>query len=168
MGWRANIPLRLIFMARAPCRTRWALDGHRGGNGAYQDSGAIMAKLPDGTTVPTAKENFGFTDGIGDPVFQGQYEPELEKSQVLGSGKISGTSHRWEALATGEFILGHASEAQELPTASPPWSFTRNGTFMACRKLHQKRAPSMATSPRRRCNSIISAGLPVFGKPTKP
>lgn len=113
------------------------LTGHRGGNGEYQDSSAIMVQQPDGTKVPTAKEHFGFTDGIGDPTFEGQYEQKVETYAVLGSGKIDETSHEWEPLAAGEFILGHASEAQELPPASPPWSFTRNGSFLAYRKLHQ-------------------------------
>jgi Dyp-type peroxidase family len=113
------------------------LSGHKGSSGDYQDSSAIMADLPDGNRVPTAKENFGFTDGISDPAFAGQYEPAQEADEVVGGGKLKPGGGGWMPLATGEFILGHASEAQELPPTSAPYSFMRNGTFMVYRKLHQ-------------------------------
>jgi Dyp-type peroxidase family len=113
------------------------LAGHKGGNAEYQESAAIMANLPDGRRVPTAKENFGFTDGIADPAFAGQYEPALEAAAAVGGGKLIPGEKGWAPLATGEFILGHAGEAQELPPTAQPWSFMRNGTFMVYRKLHQ-------------------------------
>jgi Dyp-type peroxidase family len=113
------------------------LSGHKGPNLDYQDSAALMAEIAPGKKVPTAKEHFGYTDGIGDPVFAGQYEPDREKSDVIGSGKIKVNDDKWMPLATGEFILGHFNEAQELPPSAPPWSFMRSGTFMAYRKLHQ-------------------------------
>lgn len=113
------------------------LTGHKGSASDYQDSSAIMAQLPDGRVVPTAKENFGFTDGISDPAFAGQYEPAAEAEAVIGGGKLAPGGHGWAPIATGEFILGHASEAQELQPAAAPASFMRNGTFMVYRKLHQ-------------------------------
>jgi deferrochelatase/peroxidase EfeB len=57
--------------------------------------------------------------------------------EVIGNGKLLPGNKGWAALAAGEFILGHPSEAQELPPTAAPWSFMRNGTFMAYRKLHQ-------------------------------
>jgi Dyp-type peroxidase family len=113
------------------------LSGHKGPSPDYQDSAAIMAPQPDGTAIPTAAEHFGFADGIGDPVFAGQYEPDKMAAAVVGSGKLLPGSQGWAALATGEFILGHVNEAQQLPPAPPPWLFTRNGTYMAYRKLHE-------------------------------
>jgi Dyp-type peroxidase family len=113
------------------------LTGHKGSSTEYQDSSAIMATLADGSRIPTAKENFGFTDGISDPAFAGQYEPALEAEAAVGGGKLTPAGDGWAPLATGEFILGHASEAQELPPSTVPWSFMRNGTFMVYRKLHQ-------------------------------
>jgi Dyp-type peroxidase family len=113
------------------------LSGHEGPNPDYQDSAALMAPIAPGRKVPTAKEHFGFTDGIGDPVFAGQYEADVQKRSMIGSGKIKVNEDKWTALATGEFILGHFNEAQELPPSAPPWSFMRSGTFMAYRKLHQ-------------------------------
>jgi Dyp-type peroxidase family len=113
------------------------LTGHKGPNAEYQDSSALMAKMKDGRTIPTAKEHFGFTDGIADPAFAGQYEAKDEAEAVRGGGKVRPGNKGWAPLATGEFILGHASEAQELPPTAPPWSLMRNGTFMVYRKLHQ-------------------------------
>jgi Dyp-type peroxidase family len=51
--------------------------------------------------------------------------------------KPADPNERGRRLATGEFILGHVNEAQELPPTAPPWWFVRNGTFMAYRKLHE-------------------------------
>jgi Dyp-type peroxidase family len=116
------------------------LSGHKGGSPDYQDSAAIMADLPDGRRVPTALENFRFTDGISDPAFAGQYEPAEEAEAVIGGGKMMSGSNGWAPLATGEFILGHESEAQELPPSAVPYGFLRNGTFMVYRKLHQNLA----------------------------
>ncbi len=112
------------------------LSGHEGPNADYQDSAALMDTF-NGRIVPSAREHFGFADGIGDPVFAGQYEKEREEHDVVGSGKLPPGGDTWKPLATGEFILGHFNEAQELPPSAPPWSFMRSGTFAAYRKLHQ-------------------------------
>lgn len=86
-------------------------------------------------SLPTPKEHFGFADGIGDPVFDGQYRPEEMRERVVGRGKrVNGT---WRPIATGEFLLGHPDESQELPPAAMPPEFSQNGTFMAFRKLHE-------------------------------
>ncbi|MDU8910754.1 peroxidase [Aestuariicoccus sp. MJ-SS9] len=104
------------------------------GDQPYQDASAVFDDL-DGAVVPTPKEHFGFTDGIGNPVFEGQYPKEAEKVAVIGRGKRMGKG--WEPLATGEFILGHPDESQELPPTSMPPEFMHNGTFFAYRKLHE-------------------------------
>jgi hypothetical protein len=49
------------------------LRGHRGDDAAYQDSAALMRELAPGRRAPTSKEHFGFVNGVGDPVFAGQY-----------------------------------------------------------------------------------------------
>ncbi len=108
------------------------LSGHRGDDGAehlpFQD---VHAVFEDGK--PTSKEHFGYTDGIGDPVFEGlPGKPE----RVVGRGKqLKGG--KWAPLATGEFILGHRDEAEEYPIAPAPQLLSRNGTFMVYRKLHE-------------------------------
>lgn len=79
----------------------------------------------------TTKEHFGYTDGFGNPDFKG-----AERDCVPGQGKLT-KDGTWEALATGEFLLGYADESGELPVAPIPHLLARNGTFMVYRKLHQ-------------------------------
>ena len=57
-------------------------------------------------------------------------------NKVIGQGKLT-AKQTWEPLATGEFLLGYSDEAQETPGSAMPIGFSRNGTFMAYRKLHQ-------------------------------
>ncbi len=108
------------------------LSGHRGDDGAehllFQDVHAVVEN-----GKPTSKEHFGYTDGIGDPVFEGL---PGRAERVIGRGKQmkDGT---WAPLATGEFILGHRDEADEYPAAPAPQLLSRNGTFMVYRKLHE-------------------------------
>jgi Dyp-type peroxidase family len=105
------------------------LSGHRQYPHTYQDMSVLQ---PDPT-----KEHFGFTDGIGDPVFEGQYPHEADLlAAVIGQGKLT-ASQEWLPLATGEFLLGHVDEAQETAGGAMPIDFSRNGTFMAYRKMHQ-------------------------------
>jgi Dyp-type peroxidase family len=79
----------------------------------------------------TTKEHFGYTDGFGNPDFKG-----AQRECTPGQGKLT-ESGTWEALATGEFLLGYADEAGELPVAPIPHLLARNGTFMVYRKMHQ-------------------------------
>jgi Dyp-type peroxidase family len=113
------------------------LTGHSGPGGArdlpYQPASAIYE---EGT--PTAKEHFGYTDGIGDPFFKGATSHD---SNVIGGGKVTLQSpdgkQGWEPLETGEFILGYKDEAFECPEAPSPKLLSHNGTFMVYRKLHE-------------------------------
>ncbi len=107
------------------------LPGHRGEGGrelAYQDSSVLYE---NGHPVP--KEHFGYTDGISDPVFEGQ---PGNAYRTRGRGKLTDTGG-WAPLETGEFLLGHPDEAMEYPAAPMPALLSRNGTFMAYRKLHE-------------------------------
>jgi Dyp-type peroxidase family len=91
-----------------------------------QDACAIYVK-----EKPSSQEHFGYTDGFGNPDFKG-----AERDCVPGQGKLT-SDGQWEALATGEFLLGYADEAGELPVAPIPHLLGRNGTFLVYRKLHQ-------------------------------
>ena len=113
--------------------------GHIGPGGApllYQDASAVYV---DGK--PTAKEHFGYTDGISNPFFKGALSHE---DNVLGGGKPTGmppeTRAGWEPLETGEFLLGHKDEASEYPEAPIPSLLGMNGTFLVLRKLHENTA----------------------------
>lgn len=105
--------------------------GHKGPDGSllpYQDASAVFEN-----GQPTAKEHFGFTDGIGNPYFEGCGNAE---SRLPGRGKLN-RDGSWSPLATGEFILGHIDEAEEYPLAPTPFLLSRNGTYMVYRKLHE-------------------------------
>ncbi|MDW4496499.1 peroxidase [Sulfitobacter sp. D35] len=112
------------------------LAGHGPDGADFQQAGALLARREDGTMRTDPREHFGFVDGVGDPVFEGQFAPEAEARRVRGRGKIvhDGT---WKPIATGEFVIGHVDESQELTAASTPDCLTRNGSFMAFRKLHE-------------------------------
>jgi deferrochelatase/peroxidase EfeB len=102
----------------------------------FQELSALLEHKPDGTATPLPKEHFGFTDAIGDPVFDGQYPGGHEQTIATGNGVLDGDG-KWRPLATGEFLLGYPDEAQEIAGAAMPHEFSRNGTFMAYRKQHQ-------------------------------
>ncbi len=106
----------------------------RAGDQDYQSASAVFDKIGE-ATIPTPKEHFGFTDGISDPVFEGQYPEEKMKTAVIGRGERE--NGEWKPIAAGEFLLGHPDESQELPPTAMPPEFMRNGTFMAYRKLHE-------------------------------
>ncbi|OSP56828.1 peroxidase [Pseudoruegeria sp. SK021] len=106
------------------------------GDQLYQAASAIFADY-NGIKVPTPKEHFGFTDGIGDPVFAGQFPAEEEKLAAIGRGKRMSRGAGWVPLATGEFLLGHPDESQEIPPTAPPPNLMHNGSFMVYRKLHE-------------------------------
>ncbi len=101
----------------------------------YQEASAVTIKTSEGEYI-TPEEHFGYRDGIGDPVFEGQFAPDIEAGRVPGRGKIK-PDGSWAALATGEFLLGHPDESQEIPGAALPPEFSLNGTFMAFRKLQE-------------------------------
>ena len=102
----------------------------------FQDARAQFVETKPGVDRPTRKEHFGFADGFGNPVFEGQFDPKVEDQVVVGRGKLQ-PDQTWEPLKTGEFVLGHTDESQQLPTQARPWELTHNGTFMVYRKLHQ-------------------------------
>jgi len=108
----------------------------KNGDAEYQAASAVFRDV-DGVRIPTPREHFGLTDGIGDPVFKGQHPPEKEPHAVIGRGKWMNAKDGWQPLETGEFILGHPDESQELPPTAMPPTFMHNGTFMVYRKLHE-------------------------------
>jgi Dyp-type peroxidase family len=114
------------------------LAGHRGPGGREDLEYQAASALFDEKGVPTPKEHFGYTDGIGDAFFKGTGAHE---SNVIGGGKLTGLPPSlrvgWAPLETGEFLLGYKDEARECPEAPSPKLLSHNGTFMVYRKLHQ-------------------------------
>jgi Dyp-type peroxidase family len=113
--------------------------GHGPEKAAFQAASALMMPLGGGRAVPTPKEHFGFTDAIGDPIYEGQLDPAKEALAAIGQSKLM-PDQSWKPLAAGEFVLGHPDEAQEIFPVAAPLELMRNGTFMAYRKLHQNTA----------------------------
>ena len=114
------------------------LSGHGPTLAQYQEMSAVL-RDDAGKAAPTNKEHFGLSDGFGDPVFVGQYGPKAQAIKQIGGGKLE-PDQSWAPLATGEFLLGYPDEAQEIPGGAMPIEFSRNGTFMAYRKLHENTA----------------------------
>jgi Dyp-type peroxidase family len=132
MEYQALVKLAEPFKTGVEC-----LNGHRGPNGQLLDY-QTASVLYDQNNIPTAKEHFGFDDGISNPFFKGT---GAHPNSVIGGGKVTGkdpkTMEGWEPLETGEFILGYKDEAFECPEAPMPPLLGRNGTYMVFRKLHQ-------------------------------
>ena len=112
----------------------------------------VLAEHEDKNDIRyTEHEHFGFFDGIADPVFDGQYPQEIEAEELIGQGKR--TAGAWYPLSTGEFLLGYPDEAMETPALPVPYLFSKNGTFLVVRKLHQFVA---------RFNRVVHDQLPSF------
>lgn len=81
-------------------------------------------------------EHFGFRDDISYPAFDGI--PTLDQEDIDGRGKLIGGA--WQALATGEFVLGEPNESGEITLAglsTDAQTLLRNGTFAVFRHLQQ-------------------------------
>ena len=111
------------------------LRGHAPDQTDYQEASALL-KRDSAAFKALPAEHFGFTDGIGNPVFAGQLETREQRRSIVGAGKQL-PDGSWRPLATGEFLLGYSDESQETPPAPLPVEFARNCTFMVYRKLHQ-------------------------------
>ena len=128
---------RILSLIDLPSKGVELLTGHRGDDGKdalpYQEASALYA---DG--APTAKEHFGYTDGISNPFFKGAL---TDSSNVIGGGKVTGgdveSSAGWAPLETGEFLLGYKDEACEYPESPMPGPLAANGTYLVYRKLHE-------------------------------
>ncbi|MFM7313110.1 MAG: hypothetical protein ACKO0M_08095 [Cyanobium sp.] len=116
-----------------------------------RDDGILASSGDDDDLRYGEYEHFGFFDGSADPVFEGQFPPEAQAEAVIGQGRLEGGA--WQPLATGEFLLGYGDEAQEMPAAALPFSFSRNGTFLVMRQLQQNVADF---------EEAISRQLPAF------
>jgi Dyp-type peroxidase family len=132
------------------------MSGHGPDRAPFQDACALTVQNPtDKTFKPLPIEHFGFRDGFGEPFIEGQ-DLGMDGASAIGSGKLL-AKDKWAPLATGEFLLGHPDEAQEIPDGTAPSEITRNGTFMVYRKLHQNIG---------RFNDFISRSADTYAKMT--
>jgi deferrochelatase/peroxidase EfeB len=162
------------------------LEGHRGPDPRWQELSAIWKRGEDGVCRPVPMEHFGFVDGVADTVFDGQMAPADLAERAIGQGKLL-PDQSWAPLAPGEFLLGWPDESQEIAGAAMPLDFSRNGTFVAWRKLHQnvfawrrymdaqaERFSAVMGVPREQAQPILAAkiagrwqdGTPLMAAPT--
>jgi Dyp-type peroxidase family len=79
--------------------------------------------------LPGGRDQFGFKDGIAQPVIEGS---GAEPRPGDGLPERGGS---WRMLRPGEFVLGYTDEDGGLPAAPAP-PFDRNATFVVYRKMH--------------------------------
>jgi deferrochelatase/peroxidase EfeB len=101
---------------------------------------------------PTPNEHFGYTDGFGNPDYEG-----VERNTIPGQGKLM-PDGKWAPLATGEFILGYPDEGASCRPARSPTSsgsmarIWRTGSCMrmwrASGSISTKRASSILAARR--------------------
>ncbi len=85
----------------------------------------------DVEVLPGGTEHFGYADGFSQPDVEG-----LEQSSRHGQGVYEGHG-RWRPVRPGEFVLGYPDEEGVLPPAPRPDALSRNGSYLAYRKLRQ-------------------------------
>jgi len=131
---------RQILALLVECPGVVQLSGQRGGGSddlPYQPAAAIPPK-PEEAGFPGGKEHFGYSDGISTTFFKGCGADPME---VIGEDKpVKGdprTLEGWAPVAAGELIFGYPDEAFEYPEAPGPPLFSRNGTYLVYRKLHE-------------------------------
>jgi len=98
--------------------------------GIRTSGGVELVKLLSAGRDANSKENFGFLDGIGQPIIEGTGR---EAKQLGRTGHAT-------VIKAGEFILGYENEMQTtdpLPATPKMPEFGRNGTYLVFRQLEQ-------------------------------
>jgi Dyp-type peroxidase family len=93
-------------------------------------AGVTPEKPIEAAFLPDSREHFGYRDGLSQPAI------DLAPSANDAGQGVRGRFGRERSLALGEFVHGYRDEDGVFGTAPPP-PFSRNGTFMVMRKLHQ-------------------------------
>lgn len=96
---------------------------------AATDGAVTLVRDQRADFLPTARDHFGFNDGIARPAVVG-CEPKARPGDGLPE-----PDGRWRSIRAGEFLLGYEDEDGGMPAAPAP-PFDRNGTFEVYRKMH--------------------------------
>lgn len=78
----------------------------------------------DAEMLPSGREHFGYSDGIGQPLIE-------------GSGD-AGYPGQGAALNTNKLLLGYPDESGQVPPMPQPDALGRNGTFLVFRKTYER------------------------------
>jgi len=116
--------IHVVLTALAPDEQRLESVLERARKAYHELSGVKAIWRQDCYALPSAREHFGFRDGISHP-------------PVEGSG-IPGTNPREPPFKAGEFVLGYPDEMGGFPPMPRPEALGRNGTYVVFRKLHQR------------------------------
>ena len=93
----------------------------------HQEAEAIFANGSRSLRI----EHFGFAEGLSNP----HIDLLADDTRQFLASNVDGRDHRMVAL--GEFILGYPDEGSEIGAMPVPHAFSRNGTYLVVRKLHQ-------------------------------
>lgn len=120
-------------LAMISAKSQEALDRHEEALRAELEAnaGLEIVHYECGAALPTGTEHFGYADGFAQPTIEGSPATDRPGGGAVRSGG------GWRPIRAGEFILGYEDEENVLPTAPPPDEFSRNGSFLVYRKLHQ-------------------------------
>lgn len=92
----------------------------------------LLDYVDRGQRLPGGLEHFGFPAGISNP----RVEDGAGGPTTSGNG-VRTPLGAYRPFATGEFLLGHRDEADELAGDGLPARLIENGTFVVYRKLEQ-------------------------------
>ncbi|MFD4942190.1 Dyp-type peroxidase [Streptomyces sp. NPDC058239] len=88
----------------------------------------------DASQLPTKRTHLGFVDGIGEPDIEGAGVASI--AQQMGTGDYGYLPGFGPTIRAGEFLLGYVNQAAQLTPMPRPDALSRNGTYVAFRKLH--------------------------------
>ena len=101
----------------------------------------LMAPQPDGTRRAAARPSISASSTrSATPSSRGRQAGTSRIARDRPGGKLPSADQSRVPLATGEFLLGHLRmTSQDIRVLRRcRWDFSRNGTFVAYRKLHQE------------------------------
>jgi Dyp-type peroxidase family len=115
--------VHVALVALAPDQTRLARVLERAKRAYQALPGVSVIYRQDCGQLPTAREPFGFQDGISQPAIEGSGIPSSNPQEA--------------PLKAGEFVLGYPDESGRLPPMPQPTVLGHNGSYAAFRKLKQ-------------------------------